>query len=229
MSDNMGSTADATIDGQSASTANQTTTQPGNDKVFTQEEVNQIVTKRLSQFEKKYQGIDITEYQQLKSVREQQETEQALKRQEFDKVLTSVKSASEQKITALTRELETIKIDGALIAEASSRKAVAPDKVAALLRNNLKLGADGSVEVLDSKGQVRYDANKAQPLSIGDLVEEFLKENSFFVSAHPAGSGARPGQGQEATINKVDISSLDMKNPDHRKIYASYRKTAGIA
>jgi hypothetical protein len=208
------------------STAN--TQNSGSEKTFTQEEVNAIITKRLSQVEKKYQGIDLNEYQQLKSIREQQETEQALKRQEFDKVLGQVKSASEQRISALTRELETIKIDGALIAEASARKAVAPDKVAALLRNNLKLGADGSVEVVDSNGQVRYDANKAQPLGIGDLVDEFLKENSFFVAASPAGSGARPGQGQEAKITKIDISSLDMKNPEHRKVYAEYRKTAGF-
>lgn len=228
MSDNMGSTAVAGNEGQTQNADNQTQTSASDTKVFTQEEVNAIVTKRLSQLEKKYQGIDVNEYQQLKSIREQQETEAALKRQEFDKVLGQVKSASEQRISALTKELETIKIDGALIAEASARKAVAPDKVAALLRNNLKLGADGSVEVLDSNGQVRYDANKAQPLGIGDLVDEFLKENSFFVAAGPAGSGARPGQSQEAKITKIDISSLDMKNPEHRKIYAEYRKTAGI-
>lgn len=220
------------VEGQATESQNQnstaTTQNSGSEKTFTQEEVNAIITKRLSQVEKKYQGIDVNEYQQLKSIREQQETEQALKRQEFDKVLGQVKSASEQRISALTRELETIKIDGALIAEASARKAVAPDKVAALLRNNLKLGADGSVEVVDSNGQVRYDANKAQPLGIGDLVDEFLKENSFFVAASPAGSGARPGQGQEAKITKIDISSLDMKNPEHRKVYAEYRKTAGF-
>jgi hypothetical protein len=30
-------------------------------------------------------------------------------------------------------------------------------------------------------------------------------------------------------MKKVDISKLDMKNPTDRKIYAEYRKTAGIA
>jgi DNA polymerase elongation subunit (family B) len=147
---------DANVDGQQAQTTQNQTTQASNEKMFSQEELNAIVTKRLAQLEKKYQGVDVTEYQQLKEVQAAQETEAALKRQEFDKVLVQVKTAAEQKITALQRELETIKIDGALIAEASSRKAVAPDKVAALLRSQLKLTNEGLVEVLDSQGQVRY-------------------------------------------------------------------------
>lgn len=215
---------DATVDGQQANTTNQTT-QPSSEKTFTQEEVNAIVTKRLSQVEKKFANIDVSEYQELKSLKEQQETEAALKRQEFDKVLGQVKSASEQKIAALTRELETIKIDGALIAEASARKAVAPDKVAALLRNNLKLGADGTVEVLDTDGQVRYDADKAKPLGISDLVEEFLQSNPYFVAAAPAGSGAKPGFGQETNLTKINVADLDMRKPEHRELYRKMKAT----
>ena len=211
-------TVPAVIDGQSAQTSTQNTTQASNEKTFTQEEVNAIVTKRLSQVEKKYQGVDVTEYQQLKDIQAAQETEAALKRNEFDKVLGQVKTAAEGKISALQRELETIKIDGALIAEASSRKAIAPDKVATLLRSQLKLTATGAVEVVDSQGQVRYNADKATPLGIGELVDEFLKENSFFVQASPAGSGSR-NAGQEVNIKNIDIASLDMRKPEHRELY----------
>ena len=211
-------TVPAVIDGQSAQTSTQNTTQASNEKTFTQEEVNAIVTKRLSQVEKKYQGVDVTEYQQLKDIQAAQETEAALKRNEFDKVLGQVKTAAESKISALQRELETIKIDGALIAEASQRKAIAPDKVATLLRSQLKLTTDGVVEVLDSQGQVRYNADKATPLGIGELVDEFLKENSFFVQASPAGSGSR-NAGQEVNIKNIDIASLDMRKPEHRELY----------
>ena len=211
-------TVPAVIDGQSAQTSTQNTTQASNEKTFTQEEVNAIVTKRLSQVEKKYQGVDVTEYQQLKDIQAAQETEAALKRNEFDKVLGQVKTAAESKISALQRELETIKIDGALIAEASQRKAIAPDKVATLLRSQLKLTTDGVVEVLDSQGQVRCNADKATPLGIGELVDEFLKENSFFVQASPAGSGSR-NAGQEVNIKNIDIASLDMRKPEHRELY----------
>ena len=222
MSDtNIGSTVAQSNEGNATSTANQTQTSAG-DKVFTQDEVNAIVTKRLAQLEKKYSGLNVDEYQELKAMKEQQETEQALKRQEFDKVLGQVKQAAEQKISTLQKELETIKIDGALIAEASSRKAVAPDKVAALLRNQLKLTADGAVEVLDPTGQVRYNADKATPLAIGDLVDEFLKQNPYFVQAAPAGSGAR-NAGQELGIGNLDISSLDMRKPEHRDLYRKFK------
>jgi hypothetical protein len=35
--------------------------------------------------------------------------------------------------------------------------------------------------------------------------------------------------GSAAPSNKTDISKLDMKNPEHRKLYAQYRKASGIA
>lgn len=204
---------------QQTSTTNTQT--PGNsEKTFTQAELDAIITKRLSQVEKKYSNIDMEEYRQLKELKTQQEQEAAIKRQDFDRVLNEVKSVSEQKISALTRELESIKIDGSLISEASSRKAVAPDKVAALLRNNIKLNADGAVEIVDNKGKTRYNTDRAAPLTVGELVDEFLKENPFFVAAAPAGTGTRTGAGNGAGIPKIDITQLDMKNPEHRKVYA---------
>lgn len=229
MSDQTIGQVENSTDGLQNSPTNQTNNPASNERTFTQAELDAIITKRLSSVEKKYNGVNLDEYQQLKQMKEQRDQEEAIKRQDFDKVLTQVKTASEQKISALTRELETIKIDGSLISEASSRRAVAPDKVAALLRNNIKLTSEGSVEIVDSKGQVRYNADKAQPLTVGELVDEFLKENPFFVSAAPAGTGTRSGAGNGAGIPKIDISSLDMKNPEHRKIYAEYRKTAGIS
>ena len=214
-------------DPQTATTNNQT---PGsNERTFTQAELDAIITKRLAQVEKKYSNIDVEEYRQLKELKAQREQEEAIKRQDFEKVLNEVRSASESKISALTRELESIKIDGSLISEASARKAVAPDKVAALLRNQIKLTAEGSVEIVDNKGRTRYNADKAQPLTVGELVDEFLKENPFFVAATPAGTGTRTGTGNGAAIPKIDVSQLDMKNPEHRKLYSQYRKEAGIA
>jgi len=216
-------------DGLQNPSANQNNTPAGNEKTFTQAELDAIITKRLSQVEKKYSGVNLDEYNQLKELKAQREQEEAIKRQDFDRVLNEVKSASESKITALTRELESIKIDGSLISEASARKAVAPDKVAALLRNNIKLNAEGAVEIVDEKGKTRYNADKAQPLTVGELVEEFLSSNPYFVSAAPAGTGTRTGASNGAGLPTLDITKLDMKNPEHRKAYAEYRKASGIA
>lgn len=214
----------STMADEQSMNANETQNSASNEKTFTQEEVNQIIAKRLNQFEKKFANVDVNEYQQLKTLKEQQEQEQALKRQEFDKVLGQVKTAAEQKITALQKELETIKIDGALIAEASARKAVAPDKVAALLRNQLKLSSEGAVEVLDNQGQVRYNPDKATPLAMSDLVDEFLRENPYFVQASPAGSGSR-NAGQEASTTQLNVADLDMRKPEHRELYRKMKTT----
>jgi len=212
--------SEANVDGQQAN-ANQIT-QQSNEKTFTQDEVNAIVTKRLAQLEKKFSGVNLDEYNELRSMREAKEQEEALKRQEFDKVLGQVKSASEAKIGALQKELEAIKIDGALIAEASLRKAVAPDKVAALLRSQLKLANDGAVEVVDSQGKTRYNADKATPMSLSELVEEFLTQNTYFVQAGPSGTGSR-NAGQESSIEKLDLNSLDMRKPEDRERYRKFK------
>jgi DNA-binding transcriptional MerR regulator len=221
MSDNMGSAMNTANEG---STQPNATTTSANERVFTQQELDAIVTKRLSQLEKKYQGIDVNEYQKLMDQKSQQETEQAIKRQEFDKVLGQVKSSAEQKITALQQELEKIKIDGSLISEASSRKAVAPDKVATLLRSQLKLTQDGQVEVLDKNGSVMYNADKATPMSVGDLVDSFLRENPYFVQAGPSGSGSR-NAGHEINMQNIDIASLDMRKAEHRELYRKMKQT----
>ncbi len=48
-------------------------------KTFTQEEVNDLIGKRVAQVNQKYQGIDIEEYKALKGLKEQVEEEQLIK------------------------------------------------------------------------------------------------------------------------------------------------------
>jgi hypothetical protein len=47
------------------------------------------------------------------------------------------------------------------------------------------------------------------------------------VSAAPATTNTKSNVTGN-TAKKVDIAKLDMKNPEDRKIYAEYRKTAGL-
>ena len=70
------------------------------------------------------------------------------------------------KISTLTSELTKIKVDGALINAASTKKAINPDQVARLVRENVKMSEAGEVEVVDPKtGQTRYTDN-GDPLNI---------------------------------------------------------------
>jgi hypothetical protein len=193
-------------------------------KTFTQDEVNKIIAARLAKVENKYADIDVEEYKQFKTARQKQEEDALIKRQEFDKVLNQTKDHYSSQMSRLKQELETIKVDGAILSSASNLKVVAPDHVAKLLKGNVRLGEDGQVEVLDDKGQVRYNAATATPLTVDELVKEFVKTNPFYQAPGPAGSGSRSNMNAERS-GSVDISKLDMKNPEHRKIYAEYRKT----
>jgi hypothetical protein len=72
------------------------------------------------------------------------------------------------------------------------------------------------------------NAAAGKPIQVEDLVKEWLDANPHFVSANPATSSAKSSVTAGA-VSVTDISKLDMKNPEHRKVYAEYRKANGIA
>lgn len=227
MSDNTSTTNQ--VENTATEGSNQDTTATTNSgKTFTQDEVNRIVTQRLAQFERKFSGIDVDEYRALKEAQAQKEQEQAIKRQEFDKVLNQTKDHYNGQVQKLRQELESIKIDGAIVNAAAGMKAVQPQHVARLLKGQVRLGEDGHVEVLDDKGGVRYNPETATPLSVEELVGEFIRQNPFYQSPGPSGSGSKSNVVSDPA-KKFNLNELDMKNPEHRKMYAEYRKASGIA
>jgi len=186
-------------------------------KTFTQEEVNLLVGKRVAAVNKKFENVNLEEYNALKSLKEQVEEEKLIKKEDFNGVLKKQQEKSNSEITRLRSELEKIKIDGALIDAASKAKSVAPDHVAQLLRSNIQLSDDGSVIVTDSEGKQRYTDN-ADPMSVNQLVEEFLSSNQYFKSAGPSGAGST-GNTHNADQQSFDLAQLDMNKPEHREIY----------
>ena len=193
-------------------------------KTFTQEEVNELIGKRVAQVNKKYDGVDVEEYKALKSLKEQVEEEQLIKKNDFDGLLKKQREKADSEISTLRGELASIKVDGALINSASKAKAVAPEHVAQLLRKNLKLANDGSVTVIDSEGKPRY-TDKADPMSVDNLVEEFLSSHQYFKAAGPQGTGSQ-GNTNNVDQKDIDLTQLDMNRPEHRKIYKDM-KTQG--
>ena len=198
------------------------------EKAFSQEDVDRIIQNRLKQVEKKYEGVDISEYQNLKA--QQAETEKAnmIKREQFEELLQKQKSEYDAKLQGLQGELHKTKVDGALLEAASRHKAVNPTHITNLMKNQVKLGENGSVEVLDDTGNVRYNTETAEPVSVDEAVKEFITANSYLRSAGPSGAGTGANKGKSAS-GEVNIDKLDMKKPEDRKIYAEYRKKAGIA
>ena len=177
-------------------------------KTFTQEEVNELIGKRVSQVNKKFENVDVDEYKALKSLKEQIEEETLIKKEDFNGVLKKQKEKNEMEVSKLRTELESIKIDGALIDAASKAKSVAPDHVAQLLRKSIRLDDNGNVIVTDSEGKQRYTDN-ADPMNVDNLVEEFLSKNQYFKSAGPSGAGST-GNTQQIDQQSFDLSQLDM-------------------
>jgi len=119
-----------TVDTGDTATGQNTDSQVEASKTFTQEEVNDLIGKRIAQVNKKFENVDLNEYNALKSLKEQVEEETLIKKEDFQGVLKKQKEKSDSEITRLRTELESIKIDGALIDAASKAKSVAPDHVA---------------------------------------------------------------------------------------------------
>ena len=201
-------------------------------KTYTQKEVDDMMARTksavLKKVTSKYEDLgDPEELRNIVSNYQKVQQEQQLKRGEFDKVIQDLASKKDAEIQKRDRIIESFRVETPIVEAAARYRAVNPAQVQALIRNQVRLNAEGEVEVLDDKGSVRYD-DSGKPVSVDSFVQSWLQSNPHFVSAQPATTNTRSNV-TNATTKRVDMSKLDMKNPEHRKIYAEYRKSAGLA
>ena len=196
------------------STPENASTEPA--KVFTQDEVDALIKKRLDkrnrEIERKFDGVDPDEYRAIKAAQEAEELERQKERGEFENVMKQTIEKWESKTSALQDELRRVKVDGALLSAASRGKAINAEQVANLLRSNVRMTDDGSVEIVDSNGTARYD-DHGQPLTPDALVDEFLSGNPHFVAATPAGTGSQSSIG--GGLEKKSL--MDMSHDEYRE------------
>lgn len=197
-------------------------------KTFTQEEVNAILARTKTQLEKKYASKyeDLGDPDELRSIKtewEKKQQEQQIKRGEFEKTLQELAAKKDAEIQKRDSVIKEYKVNTPLLSAAANHRAVAPEQVKALLANQVRLNENGEVEVLDSKGAVRYTDTGA-PLQVEELVREFLDSNPHFKMATPATTNTKSSQSVVGATGTVDISKLDMRNPQHRKLYAESQK-----
>ena len=201
-------------------------------RVYSQEEFDNAMAKMKASVHKKvakpYEELgDIEELRTIKSEWEQKKQQEQVKRGEFEKILQDMAAKKDAEIAKRDRVIQEYKVDVPLVTTAARLRSVNPEQVKSLLRNQVRMNQDGEVEVLDDSGKVRYN-DQGQPWGVENLVQDFLTANPHFVQATPATSQGRSSI-SAASPHKVDITKLDMKNPEHRKVYAEYRKTTGIA
>lgn len=199
------------------------TTEQTEVKTFTQDEVNALVQQRVDREKNKYQktygNVDLDLYNKLVEQKEKKEINEAKARGEFDKILKETVTKKDTVINNLENELRNIKVNGALLNEASARRAINPDQVVRLLSDRVKLN-DGQVEVLDDNGQPRY-TESGDLMGVHDFVGEFLQSNPHFVQAGPKGSGTSNAmEAHKPQNNEFDLEALDMTNPQDRAKYA---------
>lgn len=207
------------------------TSQAQTAKTYTQEEFDRhmagMKASLAKKYEKQYADLgDIEELRALKLEAEQRKTEQQMKKGEFEKILQEKADKWNAEIQKRDQVIKEYKINTPLLSAAAQFRAVNAEQVKNLLINNVRLNTEGEVEVVGQDGGVRY-TDSGQQFGVNDLVREFLDSNPHFVQPTPATTNSRSNV-QATKTNHNDISKLDMKNPEHRKIYAEYRKSAGI-
>lgn len=206
----------------------QETEQKPVENTFTQDQVTEIVKKRLaqerSQMYKKLgvEDIDIA----VTAVKTQKDLEekQKIQKGEFEEILKNKTQEWNKEKASLESQLVDIKVNKSLLSSASKNKAINPDQVVSLLQSQIKLNESGNVEILDKNGLARYNSN-GELFTTDELVQEFLTQNPHFVSATPSGSGTVSNVDRQELNKPLNLSDLDiMNNPEDRKKYAEYRK-----
>ena len=196
-------------------------------QTFTEDEMNEIVKRRIAKergiWYKKL-GVDDFDVA-VKAVKTQKEAEeqQRIQKGEFEEILKTRTQEFNKEKENLESQLRDIKINKSLLSSASKNKAVNPDQVVELLKSNIQLNESGNVEILDKNGLARYN-KLGELLTTDELVQEFLTQNPHFVSATPSGSGTVSNVDRQELNKPLNLSELNMNNPEDRKKYAEYRK-----
>ena len=193
-----------------------------------QVDIDKVVKDRLYRQEQKILNeLGVSSLDDVKSVMEdvkKAEEQKQLERGKFDEVIKKKTQEYNEKLSKLENELRDERVDKQLINAASKHKAINPEQIKSLLKNNVHLNKDGKVEVIDSNGTPRYNKD-GDLLTVDEAVQEFLTQNAHFQSATPSGSGSVSNVGQSTTQKTLNIADLDMNNPADRKQYAEYRKS----
>ena len=209
----------------------QTENQAQATKTYSQQEVDNMMARMKGSLEKKllkpYEDLgDPVELRQLREEAAKKQQAEAIKRGEFEKTLQELAAKKDAEISKRDSVIKEYKVNVPILSAAAKYNAVNAEQVKALLSTNVRLNEGGDVEVVDSKGSVRYN-DKGEAIGVEDLVREFLDSNPHFKLANPATANTKSN-----IVNKgnapLDISKLDMNNPEHRALYREHRKTLGL-
>ena len=180
-----------------------------------------------NKFERQYAELgDIEELKALKAKEEKRAKEESVKRGEFEKVLTDLATKKDAEIKKRDEIIRNYKVNVPLLEAAAKHNSVNAEQVKQLLSNQLRLNDVGDVEVIDNKGQVRYD-DSGKPIGVDTLVDEFLKANPHFKAANPATTNTQSNVVTKGN-KELDVTKLDMNKAEDRALYKKYKQAQGL-
>jgi exonuclease VII large subunit len=211
---------------QQTETQTETTQTPEVEKakemVFTQQQLDNIIKSRLDAEKNKYEKKLQEEEKQKAEILKQKQLEEAKTKQDLEKIMQERISEKDQEINRYKNEIKKERVDNTILSVASQNKAISPNQVVALMKNNVRLTDDNRVEILDNNSNVRYNP-KGELLTIEESVKEFLDANPHFRQGSLSGTGSQSAI-EGKTVKPFNIQDLDLSKPEDRQKYADYRK-----
>lgn len=191
-------------------------------KTFTQEALDKIVHYRLQEEKRKYDKIINEQKAKEEEALRQKEISEAKTKADIEKLFQARLSEKDKVIATYKEQAKKEKIDTSILNYASKYKAINPNQVVKLIKDEVKLSEDNRIEVLDNNSNIRYNS-KGELLSIEDRVQEFLDANPHFRQGSLSGQGSQSSIGGKSQ-KPFKIDELNMNNPEDKKRYAEYRK-----
>lgn len=208
---------------ESAGTDTATETNQETVKTYTQEEFDNhmagLKNSLTRKFEKQFSELgDIEELKALKASAEKQKQEEAIKAGQFEKILQDLASKKDEEIASKNRIIEEYTVTTPLLNAAAKYKAVNPEQVVQLIRNQVRLGETGTAEVVDANGNVRYD-DSGSALTVDHMVKEWLDSNPHFVAASRDTTASKTSATAPMDANNIDLATIDLTRPENRELY----------
>ena len=184
--------------------------------------------KRAADLEKqakawKSGGRTPDEIAELLQAQEARALTEAEKKGEWDKIKAQMNTAHEtalkakdETIGAMRRRLEAELVDAKATAAIAAAKGV-PELLLPIVQRFVKVDEDFSVQVVDAKGEPRFNG-KGEALSISDLITEMRATELYgraFEGSGQSGSGMQPGNPNGGNPSNIKRRS-DLKDKAQR-------------
>jgi hypothetical protein len=191
-------------------------------KVFTQEQIDNIIKTRLEAEKSKYEKKLQEEENQKAELLKEQQLKEAKSKADIEKIMQERLSEKDSELQKVKDQIKKEKVDNSILSIANKEKSINAQQVVALLKNEVKYNDDGRIEVVDNNSNVRYNSS-GELLTIEDRVKEFLDSNPHFRQGSLSGSGSQSAIGGK-TVKPFNLQDLDLTKPEDRKAYQEYRK-----